>query len=131
MKTKSMIITVTLAVLVILAGYWWFNNFGSGGNVEQVQTELRTIAAGAQDYYLKPRMIGGGGKSFEGISFEQIRLQGAERSSDNLRLATKAAEYTIEDIEPENLLISAVLKSGRNNSFIAEIGPDSLLIREN
>lgn len=100
------------------------------GNIEQVQSELRLIAAGAQDYYLKPRMIGGGGKSFEGITFDEIRLQGAERLSDSLKFGTESAEYSIDEIEPERIVVKAAFSGGGNNGLSAEIGPDSLLIRE-
>ena len=129
-KSKSMFYIVIVFIVLLIAGGWWMITQTGSGNVEQVQSELRVIAAGAQDYYLKPRMIGGGGKSFEGITFDEIRLQGAERSSDSFKISTKSADYAIDEVEPERIVVSAAFTGGGNNGLRAEIGPDSLLIRE-
>lgn len=127
-KTKSMFLVIAAIVAVLIVGYLWFNHQSGSKNIEQVQSELRTVAAGAQDYYLKPRMIGGGGKSFSGFTFEQVRLQNAERSPDEMTLTSRAARYSIEEVQDELLIVRADFRNN-NLSVRAEIGPESLLIQ--
>lgn len=128
-KSSSKVLTITAIIIIFATGYWWFNQRSGSKNLEQVHSELRTMTAGAQDYYLKPRMIGGGGKSFDGFTFEHIRVQNSERSSDNMVLTTRAAEYSIEEVRDDQLMIRADLKNNRG-SIRAEIGSDSLYLHE-
>lgn len=130
MISKSMFYAIIFIAALLIIGGWWVSSNRGSANIEQVQSELRLIAAGAQDYYLKPRMIGGGGKSFEGITFDEIRLQGAERLSDSLKLGTESAEYSIDEVEPGRIVVKAAFTGSGNDGLIAEIGPDSLSIRE-
>jgi hypothetical protein len=55
------------------------NTFGSAAdsaNIDAVRQDVASIASSAQGYYMKPTMLGGGGRDFSTFTFEGVAVPG-------------------------------------------------------
>lgn len=67
-----LIVGVIIAGIGILFSISLFTDASMSANNYAVRQDLASIASSAQAYYKKPRMLGGGGKSFQNIDFYHI-----------------------------------------------------------
>jgi Tfp pilus assembly protein PilE len=75
MGQQQLLLVILVTIIVGIATVVAINTFGAAAdsaNVDAVRQDLASIAAAAQGYYMKPEMLGGGGRTFEGITFNDI-----------------------------------------------------------
>ena len=66
------ILTIIGVVAAICVGFYLFNLYQGQSNQEAILIDIKTIAANAQSWFRKPRVLGGGNYSFENITLENI-----------------------------------------------------------
>jgi hypothetical protein len=74
------------------------NTFGSAAdsaNLDAVRQDVASIAASAQGYFMKPEMLGGGGQTFEGVSFNEIAFAADSINGDGTRAFNQNGVYVI------------------------------------
>jgi len=84
MGQQQLLLVILVTIIVGIATVVAINTFGSAAdsaNLDAVRQDLASIAASAQGYYMKPEMLGGGGKSFTGMTFNDIAFGGTIESS--------------------------------------------------
>ncbi|MDZ7757448.1 hypothetical protein [Rhodohalobacter sp.] len=75
MGQQQLLLVILVTIIVGIATVVAINTFGSAAdsaNVDAVRQDMASIAAAAQGYYMKPQMLGGGGRKFDGIDFQMI-----------------------------------------------------------
>lgn len=96
MGQQQLLLVVLVVIIVGIATVVAINTFsgaGANANLDAVRADLAAIAASAQSYYLKPANMGGGGKSYDGITFEGFAVPG-ELSEDGMELTNQNGTYT-------------------------------------
>jgi len=83
MGQQQLLLVILVTIIVGIATVVAINTFGSAAdaaNLDAVRQDVAAIAASTQGYYMKPRMLGGGGRSFEEITFHHFAFasQGVE-----------------------------------------------------
>jgi len=73
---QQQLLLVVLAVILVgiafVVGIQIFNANAASANVDYLINDLLHLAAKAQEYYLKPVSLGGGGESFRNMTIEVL-----------------------------------------------------------
>jgi len=75
MGQQQLLLIILVTIIVGIATVVAINTFSSAAdsaNVDAARQDALSIAAAAQQYYMKPGALGGGGQSFTGIDFSKI-----------------------------------------------------------
>lgn len=75
MGQQQLLLVILVTIIVGIATVVAINTFSSAAdsaNLDAVRNDVASIASGAQGYYMKPSMMGGGGQSFSSITFNDI-----------------------------------------------------------
>lgn len=104
----SAVIIVATAILIFFPSSEKFQHNDSRQNIEH---DILTITEGAQAYFMKPVLLGGGGFSYENFNLRKINFQ-----SPNIN-----GTYNVQILSKTELMITAI---GTNKEKImAIIGP--------
>lgn len=101
MGTQQLLLLVLVAIIVAVAisvAVIYFKSHQQETDINEVINEMNHIAATAQGWYRKPKMMDGGGGSFTGFTFHSI----AEPDSNDL------AKYSIVSASGKLLKLKAV-----------------------
>lgn len=85
MGQQQLLLVILVTIIVGIATVVAINTFGAAAdsaNLDAVRQDMATIAASAQGYYMKPEMLGGGGRNFSGMTFRDIAFSGEIQSGD-------------------------------------------------
>ncbi len=99
MGQQQLLLVILVTIIVGIATVVAINTFSSASdssNVDMVRNDVVSLAASAQGYYMKPAMLGGGGNSFNGITFNQVAFptDGID-PADGLTAFNSNGHYTI------------------------------------
>ena len=75
MGQQQLLLVILVTIIVGIATVVAINTFGGAAdsaNLDAVRQDVASIAAGAQGYFMKPTMLGGGGNDFDGITFNTM-----------------------------------------------------------
>lgn len=98
MGQQQLLLVILVTIIVGIATVVAINTFGGAAdsaNLDAVRQDIASIAAGAQAYYQKPEMLGGGGKTFEGISFRTPAFPADSISANGLIAVNPNGVYVI------------------------------------
>ena len=120
MGQQQLLLVILVTIIVGIATVVAINTFGAAAdsaNIDAVRQDLASIAASAQGYYMKPVMLGGGGRSFAGITFNDIAFSGGLGLDEDEEVSELIAEndngvYTIGTGTADEVIVSAVPASG-------------------
>lgn len=117
------VLAVILVGVAVLVGIEVFNAQAATMNVDYLVNDLLNLAARAQQYYLKPVSMGGGGNSFRGMTIEDLT---AKPENENGRYLVRWARRN------RALLVGVGKYDGDNNNRKARVRlyvyPDSVYI---
>ncbi|MDZ7722096.1 MAG: hypothetical protein U5R06_04525 [candidate division KSB1 bacterium] len=74
------VLSVIIVGIAVVVGINMFNSQAASSNLEAVTNDLLNLAARAQQYYVKPTGMGGGGNSFADLTIQHLT---AKTSNDN------------------------------------------------
>jgi len=75
MGQQQLLLVILVTIIVGIATVVAINTFGAAAdsaNVDAVRQDLLTIASAAQGFYMRPEMLGGGGRSFEDLTWTSL-----------------------------------------------------------
>ena len=121
MGQQQLLLVILVTIIVGIATVVAINTFGQAADSaaqDAVRQDLATIAASAQGYFMKPRMLGGGGRAFDepgdGISFNDIAFGGSlatDADNNDAEIPTEAINengaYQIGTVGPNSFVVTA------------------------
>jgi hypothetical protein len=136
MGQQQLLLVILVTILVGIATVVGINVFGTSAenaNQDAVRQDIAQIASSAQGWYIKPTQLGGGGNSFENISFRSITFPADEITGSNSETAENLnASYTISAADADGFKVTATLSSeaveGTFDTFEAVITEGDLTI---
>jgi hypothetical protein len=75
MGQQQLLLVILVTIIVGIATIVAINVFSTGAdaaNIDLVRQDVAQLASAAQGYYMKPNMLGGGGQTFNNISFKRF-----------------------------------------------------------
>lgn len=66
------VLSVIIVGIAVVVGINMFGASAASANLEAVTNDLMNLASRAQQYYVKPEAMGGGGNSFENITIQDL-----------------------------------------------------------
>jgi Tfp pilus assembly protein PilE len=80
-----LVLSVIIVGIAVVVGIQMFSTSAESANIEAVTNDLVHFASLAQQYYIKPTSMGGGGDSFAGISLKTLvpSATGSSYSNEN------------------------------------------------
>lgn len=134
MGQQQLLIVILVTIIVGIATVVAINIFNSSAdnaNVDAVRTDLGSIALSAQGYYLKPLLLGGGGKSFTGFTFEGIAFPGLiPEDAADLIISNENGTFEITSAAGNELVVEATPASDGERTFTATIRANAFEIEE-
>ena len=85
------VLSVIIVGIAVVVGIQMFGASAASSNQEAVINDLTNLAAKAQQYFVKPTSMGGGGNSFVGIAMQDMAPVGSSATT----WSTENGEYTI------------------------------------
>ncbi|REL33200.1 hypothetical protein DYD21_13175 [Rhodohalobacter sp. SW132] len=119
MGQQQLLLVILVTIIVGIATVVAINTFGSAAdqaNIDAVNNDIAALASAAQGYYMRPGMLGGGGRTFDGtgtpqsggISFDGMAFPATEVGGTESRTAVNEnGRYVIEDVTPQSFTIRA------------------------
>ena len=98
MGQQQLLLVILVTIIVGIATVVAINTFGSAAdsaNVDAVVIDAAQISSSAQGFYMKPEMLGGGSRSFAGVTFNDFAFPAAGISGDGLTAQNENGFYTI------------------------------------
>ncbi|GAA5520575.1 hypothetical protein LQ318_02500 [Aliifodinibius salicampi] len=128
MGQQQLLLVILVTIIVGVATVVAINTFSSAAdnaNLDAVRNDMATIASSAQGYYMKPDMMGGGGNSFTGMTFDDLAFatDGSE-SSGATEVTNGNGTYTLS-INADNFTITAVPAQADGN-IVAYVEKDCM-----
>lgn len=134
MGQQQLLLVMLVTIIVGIATVVAINTFGSAAdqaNIDAVRQDLATIAASAKGYYMKPGIVGGGGRSFSSISFSKMAVPGDVTGSNNEILTNENGVYEITTIGENQFTVTATPanSTGTEDGIVADITASNMSIR--
>lgn len=110
MGQQQLLLVILVTIIVGIATVVAINTFGSAAdaaNIDAVRTDVAAIASGAQGYFMKPTMLGGGGRTFTLIEFNDFGFAANGISADGLSAQNENGRYVISARAADSFLITA------------------------
>ncbi|WP_249066769.1 hypothetical protein [Halalkalibaculum roseum] len=137
MGQQQLLLVILVTIIVGIATVVAINTFGAAAdsaNLDAVRQDMGSIAASAQGYYMKPEMLGGGGKSFADMSFNDLAFGGtivsntvAYNENGTYELGTGSAASISLTADPASGTGYIEGQTGNaDNTLTATILPDNL-----
>jgi type II secretory pathway pseudopilin PulG len=123
MGQQQLLLVILVTIIVGIATVVAINTFGAAAdsaNIDAVRQDVAQIAAAAQGYYMKPEMLGGGGRSFADITFNDIAFAASGISNDGTTAINENGIYVLGEGDNESFEITAYAASGDNYSADVE-----------
>jgi len=106
-----------------------YNDEIVNNRIEESRQTIAQIASSSQAYYIKPTFMDGGGSSFKGLNFYNIKsgleVTGSTDASDDY------LTFKLKNIEPESFTIEVMRKDTDKVLMTANITPDNMCIDRN
>ena len=137
MGQQQLLLVILVTIIVGIATVVAINTFGSAAdqaNIDAVNNDIATLASAAQGYYMRPQMLGGGGRSFDGITFEKFSFAGeigddpdpAEEGHDPLFGANENGVYEIITNNEDDYFVVRGVPTGAGGSIAARVCQDQI-----
>jgi Tfp pilus assembly protein PilE len=98
MGQQQLLLVILVTIIVGIATVVAINTFGAAAdsaNVDAVRQDVAQIAAASQGYYMKPTMLGGGGRDFSDITFNHFAFPAAVINDDGDQAENENGIYII------------------------------------
>lgn len=129
MGQQQLLLIILVTIIVGIATVVALNTFSSAAdsaNLDAVRQDLATIGSSAQGYYIKPTMLGGGGKDFRGINFNLISFSSDTITNSGLTAENVNGVYVIGSKSTNSFQVTATPASGAVTSIVATITEDNM-----
>ncbi len=110
MGQQQLLLVILVTIIVGIATVVAINVFGTSAasaNEDAVRQDILTIAAAAQGWYIKPGMMGGGGNSFTGITFNDFNFSAAFIAADGLSASNMNGSYFLSGANDTQVTVTA------------------------
>lgn len=109
MGQQQLLLVILVTIIVGIATVVAINTFGTAAdsaNVDAVRQDVGQLAASAQGYYMKPVMLGGGGRSFNNITFNDFSFtySGIEAADEPTVAWNENGKYVISVTDGGNAI---------------------------
>lgn len=118
MAQQQLMLLVSAALIIgaaIVTGMNRFTEQAASAEKDQILLTVVNVATRAQAWYHTPAALGGGGKSFDGFSFEKIHFK------PNDGLGTVTLVYSM----PMSMRVTGTVHTDTDWSIVVEVYPDS------
>ena len=115
MGQQQLLLVILVTIIVGIATVVAINTFGSAAdqaNIDAVTNDVATLASAAQGYFMRPEMLGGGSRSFTGLTFEGLAFPANGVSADSSTAQNENGRYTIVVDSQTQFTITANPSSG-------------------
>ena len=96
---QQQLLLVVLSVIIvgisIVVGINMFGESALQANQDAVMQDVMTIATRAQEWYRKPAMMGGGGRSFSGMNLDTLNFPGSNPNGTYALSSINAGDFTV------------------------------------
>ncbi len=115
------VVGVIIVGIAVAIGITMFTESAAQANFEAITADMIRIASNAQQWYMKPGSMGGGGRTFSGMTFTKV---GVNPSNGN-------GAYAFESIQPNQFNIRGIgVEDGDNDgspaTIVLTVFPDSV-----
>ncbi|NGP87996.1 hypothetical protein [Fodinibius halophilus] len=115
MGQQQLLLVILVTIIVGIATVVAINTFSAASdsaNVDAVRNDLLSIASSAQQYYMKPEALGGGGNAFDGITANNLGGVPGDINSDT-EIQNSNGTYTLPASPTgDDFVVSAEPQSG-------------------
>jgi hypothetical protein len=127
MGQQQLLLVILVTIIVGIATVVAINTFGAAAdqaNLDSVRNDVAAIASSAQGFYMKPTMLGGGGRTFTGIGFQGFGFaaNGIEDDNPATIAQNENGRYVIDASDAQLLIVTAHPASGDNYAPAAVAG---------
>ena len=92
------VLTVIIVAIAVVVGMQIFSLFSATSNLEAVTNDLLVLASKAQEYFIKPKMMGGGGHSFEGLTMDNLTVLTSNENGEYSVISAGARKLVLEGV---------------------------------
>ena len=110
MGQQQLLLVILVTIIVGIATVVAINTFGGAAdsaNLDAVRQDVASIAAGAQGFYIKPAMLGGGANDFTNITFNTMAFAADSISADGLTAINANGVYSISSTTATEFVLTA------------------------
>ncbi|MEX0724604.1 MAG: hypothetical protein WD053_12025 [Gracilimonas sp.] len=143
MGQQQLLLVILVTIIVGIATVVAINTFGSAAdsaNIDAVRQDIATFAASAQGYFMKPEMLGGGGGTWDGLTFNKVAFPADETADGGetalnsngvylLNITAGDSVFTIAG-HPSSRITSVISPTARvasgEDELVAEVGPGGI-----
>ncbi len=129
MGQQQLLLVILVTIIVGIATVVALNTFSSAAEaamIDAVRLDLLSAGGAAQGYYMRPVMLGGGGRTYANVDFRRFAFPGRiVEGSDNLESENENATYVISGQSQNEFLITGTI-SGSLVSLSARVCPNGL-----
>ena len=127
MGQQQLLLVILVTIIVGIATVVAINTFGSAAdqaNIDAVNNDVATLASAAQGYYMRPDMLGGGGRTFDDLEFEGLAFPATGITTLGLSAQNENGTYVLSDVGGQSFTITAHPSSCENYTP-GEVDPDT------
>ncbi len=110
MGQQQLLLVILVTIIVGIATVVAINTFGAAAdqaNIDAVNNDIAALASAAQGYYMRPGMLGGGGRTFDDLSFEGLAFPSTGISANGLIAQNENGRYVMTDVGGQSFTITA------------------------
>ena len=118
---QQQLVTIIVGIATVVA----INTFSSASdsaNVDSVRQDMLSIAASAQQYYMKPTALGGGGQTFDNLTAEN--LGGVPGDASGNTITNENGTYTLENVGGQTFDVQGQPNTAGGNIYVS-VCPDT------
>ncbi|MEP1150387.1 MAG: hypothetical protein JXR20_07575 [Balneola sp.] len=127
MGQQQLLLVILVTIIVGIATVVAINTFSSAADsatLDSVRQDLTSISASAQGYYLKPVQLGGGGRTFTGITYDNITFSG-DAEAGALTASNEYGTYLISDRAAGEFVVTATAAVADSTTIQVRVCPDT------
>lgn len=110
MGQQQLLLVILVTIIVGIATVVAINTFGTAAdqaNIDAVNNDIATLASAAQGYYMRPGMLGGGGREFDDLTFDGLAFPSDEQDNSVPIARNENGIYLLDDIGGQAFTIEA------------------------
>lgn len=134
MGQQQLLLVILVTIIVGISTVVAINTFGSAAEAamrDAVRLDLLGAGGTAQSYFIRPTMLGGGGRNYTNVDFSRFHFPAKiVEGSDNFVTLNDNARYVISDATPSEFIITAFIEDGKQTTVSARICSNTMRMGE-